>query len=94
MKYTLKRLGLNNPTELEMIDCSGCKTKIITKRLSINDTVNEWRDCFLTYGKTFDVDVNFKLYNAMSQRTLISSKSVAELFYEQGVRFTAVEDKE
>lgn len=82
-KLILKRIGLNNPT---MVECNG--KILVTQGLDIEQLCNTWRSYFGInlgiFGGTNLYIENEKDFNSMSQRTLKDSKSVKELFAEQG----------
>ena len=84
MIYLLKRVGLNFPTEIVRLSSCGITNTVITQGIDIEQTVVEWRQQFCDYGKMI-VFADAKLLDSIKQRTLISSKSVYELFYEMGV---------
>ena len=90
MKYILKRVGFNNPTEIQRRDRIGNMTTVITHGLDIETTVKEWRDHFNKYDK-FTVYVDVGLLSSIEQKTLISSHSVYELFCRQGIIFKVME---
>ena len=82
--YLLKRVGLNFPTEIVQLSSCGITKTVITEGIDIEATIKEWRQQFCDYGKMI-VFADAKLLDSIKQRTLISSKSVYELFYEMGV---------
>lgn len=84
--YRLKRIGLNNITEIEEVRLGEIKRTVITKGLDVDTLVKEWRDAFYDYGKMV-VLVEGELLRPMMQCTLSQSKSLEELFYERGVIF-------
>lgn len=82
-KLILKRYGLHNPT---MVECG--EQILVTQGLDIETLCNTWRSYFgikcLWFGKIDLYVESEKDFNSMNQRTLKDSKSVKELFEEQG----------
>lgn len=82
-KLILRRYGLHNPT---MVECG--EQILVTQGLDIKTLCNTWRSYFgikcLCFGKIDLYIENEKDFNSMQQRTLKDSKSVKELFEEQG----------
>lgn len=82
-----KRLGLINPTEVEV------NNKIlVTQCLSIEQLSNLWKRYYnIPPYEPIYLAMPTKLYNSVHQRTKTQCKSVAELFEEQGIK--VVEEK-
>lgn len=80
-KLILKQYGLHNPTEIEYGD-----KILVTSQLDIKSTCDLWKWYFGL--KCYEIIPLYiereRDYNSMEQRTLASTKSVKELFYEQG----------
>lgn len=76
----VEEIGLVRPTKVKYKD----KT-IITKGLDIKELCQYWKEEFGIYDdKIRLVFRDKKYYNGMKQRTLQTSKTVEELFYESG----------
>lgn len=79
-KLILKRIGLNNPTEVEY----GSKI-LVTNELDIKSLCDLWKWYFhLEYYKKIDLYMNERDFNAAKQRTFAGAKSVVELFFDNG----------
>lgn len=85
---TLKRIGLNNPTEIEYKG----KT-LITVGLDIETLVNTWRDSFNLQEENLFVETDKETINALNNRPSVSwCKSVMELLAERNVFLREVEE--
>ena len=77
-----KRLGLNNPTEVE----ANNKT-LVTQGLSIEKLSKVWKKYYnIQPYEPIYLAMPTKLYNSVHQRNNIPCKNVAELFAEQGIK--------
>ena len=76
----LKRIGLNNPTEVEYEG----KT-LITVGLSIEQLVETWRDSFNLHDCNIFLEMNEDTFNWAKEKWTDSEKSIEELFAEQDV---------
>ena len=77
-----KRLGLNNPTEVE----ANNKT-LVTQGLSIEKLSEAWNKYYnIPPYEPIYLAMPTKLYNSVHQRNNIPCKNVAELFAEQGIK--------
>lgn len=77
-----KRLGLNNPTEVE------ANNKIlVTRGLSIEQLSKLWKRYYnIPLYEPIYLAMPTKLYNSAHLRNNIPCKNVAELFAEQGIK--------
>lgn len=77
-----KRLGIVNPTEVEV------NNKIlVTQGLSIEELSKLWKWYYnIPPYEPIYLAMPTKLYNSVHQRNNISCKNVAELFAEQGIK--------
>jgi hypothetical protein len=82
----LKRIGLNNPTEVEY----NGKT-LVTVGLDIKTLVKTWRDTFDLQRHDIYLEANKELIEKISGGTLPNIKSVKELLEEQRVYLREVE---
>ena len=75
-------IGFVKPT---IVEYDG--TWLKTQGLDIQSLVQRWREEFHLFNASYNFVVAFnrKDFNAIQQRTLTSTKSVIELFEEQGV---------
>ena len=77
-----KRLGLNNPTEVE----ANNKT-LVTQGLSIEKLSKVWKKYYnIPPYEPIYLAMPTKLYNSVHKRSRTPCKSVAELFEEQGIK--------
>ncbi len=83
----LKRLGLNNPTEVEYKG----KT-LVTVGLDVETLVKTWRNAFDVEGCDIYLEASEELIKNASQRACQGIKSVKELFEEQRVFLRKWED--
>lgn len=91
--YILKRIGLNNPTEIQKIREDGMPTTIvITKGLTIDELVQEWRDVFCDLEK-MTVYADESIYNSINQRTKFGGLNVSQHLNNFGV-FVKLKDTE
>lgn len=84
----LKSFGLFNPTVVEYNN-NGRMERLESRRLDMHDLVLFWKKGFdlnIAFGEKIILHCSSKDYNAMNQRTTAISKSVVELFYQQGVK--------
>jgi hypothetical protein len=84
--FELKRIGLNNPTEVEY---SGII--LITVGLDIETLVKTWRDTFNLQKHDIYLEANKELIEKISCKTLPNIKSVKELLEEQRAYLREVE---
>lgn len=84
--FDLKRIGLNNPTEVEY----NGKT-LVTVGLDIETLVKTWRDAFDLQRHDIYLETGKELIEKISGRTLRNIKSVKELLEEQRVYLREVE---
>lgn len=84
--FELKRIGLNNPTEVEY----NGKT-LVTVGLDIETLVKTWRDTFDLQRHDIYLETSKELIEKISERTLQNTKSVKELLEEQRVYLREVE---
>lgn len=78
--FELKRIGLNNPTEVEY----NGKT-LVTVGLDIETLVKTWRDTFDLQRHDIYLEASKELIKKISERTLQNTKSVKEILEEQRV---------
>lgn len=78
--FELKRIGLNNPTEVEY----NGKT-LVTVGLDIETLVKTWRDTFDLQRHDIYLEASKELIEKISGRTLQNTKSVKEILEEQRV---------
>lgn len=77
-----KRLGLNNPTEVE----ANNKT-LVTRGLSIEKLSKLWKRYYnIPPYEPIYLAMPTELYNSVHLRNNIPCKNVAELFAEQGIK--------
>lgn len=84
----LKSFGLFNPTVVEYNN-NGRKERLESRRLDSHDLVEFWKmgfDLHPQFGEKITLHCSSKNYNAMSQRTAVSSCSVVDLLAQQGVK--------
>ena len=82
----LKRIGLNNPTEVEYNEKS-----LVTVGLDIKTLVKTWRDTFDLKGHDIYLEASKELIRKISGRTIGAIKSVKELLEEERVFLREVE---
>ena len=83
----LESIGLINPTVVER-ENNGKIERLESRGLDMTSLVAFWRRCFDLNGLLFEkitLHCKSKDFNAMSQRTLATVRSVRELLAEQGV---------
>jgi len=88
--FILKRLGLNNSTELKCRFEDGIAASCETQGINIEETVKKWKRTFPDFGKTETpqtVYAPLKLICSMNQRNFRGCKSVTDLFKDYGVVF-------
>ena len=83
----LKRLGLNNPTEVEY----NGKT-LVTVGLDVETLVKTWRDTFDLQKHDIYLEASKKLIEEVSGRAVGSIKSVKELLEEERVFLREVDE--
>ena len=76
------KIGLVNPT---IVEYEG--KQLETRGLDIQSLVRRWREEFHLFNASYNFVVTFnrKDFNAIQQRALAATRSVMELFEEQGV---------
>ena len=84
--FDLKRIGLNNPTEVEY----NGKT-LVTVGLDIKTLVKTWRDTFDLQRHDIYLEASKELIEKVSGRTLQNIKSVKELLEEERAFLREVE---
>ena len=82
----LKRIGLNNPTEVEYKG-----ETLVTGGLDIKTLVKTWRDTFDLQKHDIYLEASKDLIRKVSGRTIGAIKSVKELLEEEGVFLREVE---
>ena len=87
LKIKARTIAYHNPTRVE---CNG-KT-LETQRLDIKTLCELWKWYFeISPFEKVELVCNTRLYNSLKQTPLSSSKSMIELFEEQGIK--VVEDE-
>lgn len=84
--FELKRIGLNNPTEVEY----NGKT-LVTVGLDVKTLVKTWRDTFDLQNHDIYLEANKELIDKISGRTIGVIKSVKDLLEEERVFLREVE---